>query len=324
MSHLLLRPFDVFMYKDRPAIILSPSMDTSSRTRKYSELYVDCGYVNEDGSIGDHFTLDRSAFQEKGTIQLIDGAEAKVVVKLPPDIAQQVKEYREQAEAKKNVNFDDPLSGKDEFHPSYGCIRLSKYSGNSRLFMSPFRHQHFIGIAISRAKRYRSLSNDRMHGELRSVVEIFMSEAQFAHFITSATDGGGTPCTIHCVTSTYMPEPPGGDEIEAFHEDVEKSAVKAVSIFQKAIDKSFELVNKGKAGKKELHELWNLLLASKRSIEDSMPFIVKQMRERMGQVAADAHTEIEAYMQRAVTALGMKALGADMPVKLLDRSKDKP
>ena len=124
--------------------------------------------------------------------------------------------------------------------------------------------------------------------------------------------------------STYMPEPPGGDEIEAFHEDVEKSAVKAVSIFQKAIDKSFELVNKGKAGKKELHELWNLLLASKRSIEDSMPFIVKQMRERMGQVAADAHTEIEAYMQRAVTALGMKALGADMPVKLLDRSKDKP
>src|SRR5512140_796676 len=110
--------------------------------------------------------------------------------------------------------------------------------------MSPFRHQHFIGITISRAAKYRSLANDRVHGELRTVTEVFLSEAQFARFITSPMDGNGTPCTIHCITGTYMPEPPEGGEVERFHEDVDRSAEASAKEFQKALDFAEELLKK--------------------------------------------------------------------------------
>jgi hypothetical protein len=315
MSRLLLRIHDVFMHNGRPAVVLAPASESDLKTSKYSETKLSCAYVNEDGSLGDGFQFDRAQYE--APVQFIDNAVTKVTVTLPADIAQQVAEYRAQVvETASKHHKEDDL---EEYHASYGCIHLHKYSGFTRLFMSPFRHSNFVGISVSRAKKYRSLSEDRMHGEMRELVSIFMSEAQFARFITSPMDGNGTPCTIHRVSSTSMPEPPEGGEVERFHEDVEKSASLAAQEFQNAIDFAQSILSKPSVPKKDRETLLGFLRMAQKKIVDSMPFTVRQMRERMEKVVADAQTEVEAHLNRVATAAGFKALtGKDAPIKFLN------
>lgn len=67
--------------------------------------------------------------------------------------------------------------------------------GAGRLFMSPLRHENRISITIGEAEHVRSLSTDA-HYAGRQIIEVQMSEAQFAQFITNSMNHSGAPCTI--------------------------------------------------------------------------------------------------------------------------------
>jgi hypothetical protein len=303
MNHLLLRVFDVFVYKGRPAIVLAPSMDESAATRKFSNSLIDCAEVNKDGSLGKRFVLDREKYLREDVVKPIDNTRVTIHVELPGDITEQIKNYDEQEKTKSNNQEDT-----NEYHPSYGNIQLHKHTGNTRLFMSPFRHQNYICISIGRARKQWHLSRDRMLSDLRSVVEVYMSEAQFARFITSPMDGNGTPCTIHNISGTYMSEPPAGDEIERFHDDIEKSATEAAEEITKALQFAESLLTQSSVSKQDRKSLVAYIRAAQMKIIDSMPFTVHQMRARMEMVVADAQTEIEAHINNVITNTGLKAI----------------
>lgn len=303
MNSLLLRVHDVFMYEGCPCVVLAPSMDESSPTRRFSESRIDCAKVNMDGSLGKQFVLDRSSYTEKKPIQPIDNAKVTIHVELPQDIIEQVEDYTKQESTIKPDS--DEIN---EYHPSYGNIQLSRQNGSTRLFMSPFRHQHYICISIGRASKHRSHANDRMFSSCRKVVEVYLSEAQFARFITNPMDGNGTPCTIRNVTGTFMPEPPGGDEVERFHADIEKDAVKAAAGIDEALKFAESLLDKPTVSKQDRNKLIGMIRSSQMSIIDSMPFVVQQMRERMEKVVADAQTEIEAHINNVIINTGLKAI----------------
>lgn len=318
LNHLVLTPYDVIVVDGKPAVVLAPSYSKG----KSRDDQVECAWLNEDGTTGQHFELQRGdgvfrrAYKDV-KVQYLDGAKAEMRVTFPADVEKQISGYVREEER----IHDEDLFGKEENHPSFGNIKLSKITGHAKLFMSPFRHQHFIGITISRAKRYRSLSNDRIHGDVRPVVEVFLSEAQFAKFITSAYDGGGTPCTLHHITGTYMPEPPEGDEVEKFHKDVEKDASKAADFLAKAEAKVREILDKPTVSKKDRQAILEEIHAAERRLSDSMPFVVSQLRERMDKVVADAATEVDAYVNRIVSTLGLKQLAGESPIRML-RSHD--
>lgn len=84
-----------------------------------------------------------------------------------------------------------------EVHPAYGMIGASRVSGNAALFDSDIVHQHFVVLRIGRASRRRDLNRDWVHesGGRGQVVEVAMSEAQWASMISSMNTAG-VPCTI--------------------------------------------------------------------------------------------------------------------------------
>ena len=90
-------------------------------------------------------------------------------------------------------------------HPAYGFIRMSRVNGGSgRLFMSPLRHENRISITIGEAEQVRSLSTDA-HYAGRQIIEVQMSEAQFAQFITNSMNHAGAPCTITSNNGKMIP-----------------------------------------------------------------------------------------------------------------------
>src|SRR5688572_30436551 len=87
----------------------------------------------------------------------------------------------------------------DERHPAWGMIgaaRVQTTPPGAVLFDSDLRHQHNVIITLYEARRNRGdLYRDHLMAE-RQVVEVQMSEAQWASFVSSMNAGDGVPCTI--------------------------------------------------------------------------------------------------------------------------------
>src|SRR4051812_19636627 len=90
-----------------------------------------------------------------------------------------------------------------ERHPAYGMIGASRvnWAGNgTNLFGSDFRHRNTVRIQIHGADVRRDLSHDWIHADSRrSLVEVELSEAQWAGFVSTLNVGDGVACTIRHV-----------------------------------------------------------------------------------------------------------------------------
>jgi hypothetical protein len=320
-NHLLLTQNDVIKYNGFVWVVAGASADRTAVDRKYPDRYVRLCKVKVDCTLETAIDADRENVLKNA--QYIDGAEIVTRVVLPADMQTQLDEYA--AEERGASEMDDE-ERKDTFHPSFGSIQLHKYSGHAKLFMSPFHHQHFIGISIHRAVKKRSLYEDHMFPEGRSICEVFLSEAQFARFITGHSDGSGTPCTLHHVTGTYFPEPPYEDEKEKFAEDTKQVMDSAANFLEQATNQlRLILEKKGTLTKADKEKLTALVNNAHRKLTDSLPFLHKQMQERMDKIVATAGTEVDAYVNRLSTHLGLKELtGKEPPIRFLDTSKQTP
>lgn len=85
-----------------------------------------------------------------------------------------------------------------ESHPAWALIGVSRVSSSppgATLFDSDIQHQHSMVMTISRAERRRDLKRDWFHGR-EKLIEVQMSEAQWASFISSPNAGQGVPATL--------------------------------------------------------------------------------------------------------------------------------
>lgn len=83
-----------------------------------------------------------------------------------------------------------------ENHPAFAQIvahRVSSTPG-AVLFDSELQHGHYVTIQISEATRRRGLNRDWIYGGKR-IIEVAMSEAQWASFVSSMNTSG-VPCTL--------------------------------------------------------------------------------------------------------------------------------
>jgi hypothetical protein len=284
---------------DRPALV------TDVEGGSYGTVHY--AFINGDGTTGrcGHFP----AYQ-KG-IKHVDFAKVWTQVQLPPEWKERAVEYdKRKADEKSPLDDWEP-----EEHPSYATVRIGRVSGHTQLFMSPFKHQHYMTLSIHRATKHRSLANDRTFSEMRDVVEVSMSEAQWARLVSSVGNGEGTPCTISRIGGEILPECPEQVEVEKFHEDTKRYMEKSAESLNDAINMAETLMGKPSVTKAERKELLGRLTAAKAHLTSGLPFVATQLRERMEHIVSDGKTEIEAFFQRQVQKLGLNRLQATPPIE---------
>lgn len=186
-------------------------------------------------------------------------------------------------------------------HPAFGFIRLSRVSGGSNtLFMSPLRHNNRITITIGEAEQVRSLNTDTFYAK-KPLVEVDMSEQQFAQFICNAYTHSGAPCTIRRSESGTRPLLEGQQlKSERYYNEAKETVQEVLQELQSLQDKVNTL--SGKIPKKTQEELNNAIGGTFRKLSDHVPWIVQQIHEHMDKVVQAAKVEIEAFTVRA-TAL---------------------
>lgn len=178
-------------------------------------------------------------------------------------------------------------------------------------------------------KQIISHARDWHFGSMRGgIVEVSMSEAQWAHFVSSVGQGGGVPCTLETVGTERMDRCPEQHEMQRFSEDAKREAAKASAFLDEAIKQLHALAQEKAPSKAKREEVLALVKWTKQKLADSMPWVARQLNERMAAIVLEGKTELEAYAQRTLIESGLTELAkltgrpAGMPMQLPDEVID--
>lgn len=202
----------------------------------------------------------------------------------------------------------------EEAHPAWGLIGASRVSSSppgAALFDSDIRHQHFVVVRLSRATRKRDLGHDFKHGN-EQIVEVAMSEAQWASFVSTMNVGQGVPCTIERVGIEDMPGVEYEPRLALSMDEVDNAAHKAMEEIQAAFD-AYE-ANKTKANR-------NRLKYAIQNAPANMGFAAKTLNEHAENVVQRARADIEAIVTSKAEQLGIEP-GEIAETGLLERGDE--
>lgn len=197
-------------------------------------------------------------------------------------------------------------------HPAFGGIVAHRVSGYRSLYGSDFKHQHFMRVSIKRSEHVRSLSHDRYYGDLRSLIEVDMTEAQWAEFISAPNIGTGVPCTIDNFNGEWMPLlPDPGDKREVFTNEARKYLDDGM---KELADLKRMLATTPGISKTALRAITSKIESAERDLGPSIDFVAKSFDKHVEKTISKAKQEIHGHMLRQITRAGADA--TNMPLAM--------
>ena len=198
-----------------------------------------------------------------------------------------------------------------ESHESYAVIRGSRRNSNgTELFGTSVSHNQTISITICTATHKRDLANDWIHSG-KELIEVELSENQFAQFVTSMNAGSGIPCTIRHISGKRAAPTPFISKQELFQQEFQKQMNNLTIDLRKTIEQTTDiLTNKSTITKADRLMILGDVekLVSKVSV--NIPFVRDQFREQLDDMITEAKVEIEAFAENMIRRKGLEALGA--------------
>lgn len=202
------------------------------------------------------------------------------------------------------------LHGTTHSHPAYAQIRASRISGGRILYGSDFQHQNYVRVSIHQSQLRRNLSNDWPHAELGAIVEVDMSEAQWATFVSSMNVGSGTQCTLNSVNGEMIAQlPPPPDRKDQFKTEATERAQMALDAM-KELAAQIDATSLSQKAKVQLH---NSLRVASSQLTSALPFVLEQFGEHMETTVEKAKIEINAYVTQNVLRAGLGAIAGEKP-----------
>lgn len=201
----------------------------------------------------------------------------------------------------------DHLSDWRDTHPAYGKIAVSRVSGYAELLDSDFPHQHYMVIRIHRTEHVRSLSGDRYHESRLPIVEVALSESQWATFVSSPNVGAGSPCTIQFTEKDGpIPQILKEPKTDQFAGDIKKDLQDMLDAITEMERVWEDQQTKVSASVRAIMKEQLRVLRARAS--DGMPFVAKRFDEHMEKTVDKAKSEVHAYIQNTLAGAGLEAL----------------
>jgi hypothetical protein len=210
-------------------------------------------------------------------------------------------------------------------HPSFGQIGASRVQGSTQLYGSELQHQHYMTVTIRRSTLHRTLSSDHSYaGE--ELIEVALSEAQWATFVSTPNSGFGVACTIQHLDRKPVPQlpPPTKTQGERFEKDIYEVLGKIL----KGMD-GLSTQLEGALSKTKVAELKKTAEMLRSHLQSNTRFVGDMFVEHMENVVEKAKIEVNAYATATIQRAGLTALAeknGDAPVTLLmpEKTKEQP
>lgn len=141
-----------------------------------------------------------------------------------------------------------------------------------------------------------------------SLIELRMTNTQFAEMITSLNQGGGIPCTLEYVAGKGKIEQEKDKEYKVdFHK--RKMSENAKKVLER-LNSQIEEVTKSiqKLPKKDQENLNVIFSSLKRDPNQNFPWYTQQFYETMENVAQDIKSNMETDLMHKLQRLGLETL----------------
>ena len=190
-------------------------------------------------------------------------------------------------------------------HPAFGSIQADRVTGNIVLYGSDFRHSSFVKIRIATSILHRHLASDWPQPNPHPFIEIALSEAQWAHFVSAMNGPGGTQCTITSKDGKPMPRiPPPVERTHQFSAESKQRMERA----KESLKKLAAAIESSGLGKTERSDLLRHLTAAINNIGTNQKFVADLFDDHMRELVKQAKTEIGAYANSAIKRVGIQGV----------------
>ena len=198
----------------------------------------------------------------------------------------------------------NPFNDTEEYHPSYGQITISRFQGgHSNFYGSKINHNGGISLKITRSVKHRNEYNESYY-PTDTLIEITMTDAQFATLITSLNVGEGSPCTLKRLRGEYMPICREKSLNQELTSDLSKRLSEIANNFRMGYEKIEEILAKkgaiNKGDRQKIASTYNKLM---QELTSNLPFLHECMTESIDKAMHQAKVDIEAYYQRVVQSV---------------------
>ncbi len=195
-------------------------------------------------------------------------------------------------------------------HPSFGMLSFSRVDGSSGpLFGSDLETPSFIRMTLLEGQEDWHLSRKWHHGR-GTIVELDMTNSQFAEIITNMNRGSGIPTTIRFRADQghvpgFLVEDTLHDQIRADLKHDIKEIVDTADKLAADLDKTLAESGLSKAKQQSLRDSINKL---RRDLTANMPFVLDQYKEALDKTASSAKIEVETFITHKAQELGFQTL----------------
>lgn len=204
-------------------------------------------------------------------------------------------------------------------HPAFGQITVHRVQGATNLYGSDFTHHGFVSVAISRSEMHRNLSRD-WHFARGEIVEVWLSEAQWATFVSSFNLGSGVPCTIASDHGEIVPGLPERKTFKLYAEEASESMAETIAKLR-ALEENMVAAT-SKLSKKAQDEVMRSVRDAIATLTSSIPFVRQSFDQHIEEGVERAKVEVNAYMMNAVREAGLQALATPQTPLLIEEKKD--
>lgn len=191
-----------------------------------------------------------------------------------------------------------------ESHPAFGKVTVVRGSGSPRtLFQSDIQHSHTVSLTVETATRRRDTHQDWVHGR-EQIVEIEMSESQWAALVASVGNGSGTNVTLRSVPGDRsVPALPYQPRTEVSRQNV-TGAVDRLLADVKEKFAHLEELEEAKAGVRERRAARAALRNALANATPNARYAVETLEEATENVVTQARADIEAMVADATARHG--------------------
>lgn len=201
------------------------------------------------------------------------------------------------------------LQDNKETHESYGVMNINRCSSakGQNLFGSSIKHNEIITLSISHAEKHRSHGKDYAFGR-KTIVEVTMSQVQFAEAMTNFNMGSGTPVTISWLGGDTVKPCPEENVRQKIRSEFGKHVRGYVEQFKTGVERTQEIFQKRSIGKGDREEILGILRMMLMQISSNTPFVLKTFDEATEKMVKEAKSEIDAKIDRVIRNLGIEAI----------------
>lgn len=185
----------------------------------------------------------------------------------------------------------------DYKHESQGMVKLSKVKSSHpvNLFGSRVPVESTIRLRVQQGLLHRELNYDKYSARGETIIEVEMSELQFAEMITSVGQGDGVPVTLRNLNGVTLQEPVYESEMETFSKEFSKEMAEISRAIKALTMETKDRLNDSKPlNKTERQDIISTLEGVEQFFRSTAPYMERTFNENMTRTMNEVMMSIKA------------------------------